>query len=520
MQNLAAYLQRSATLYPDQTAIVFGDTRLSYAQLNAAANQVASGLISRGLKPGERVALGSPNLPYFPIAYYGILKAGGVVVPLNILLRPKEIEYHLQDCGARFYLCFEGSAELPLATLAKEAFEQVDTCEELFIMAAADKTALEIDGQPTLAALMKDQPTEFDYLPRSNDDLALLIYTSGTTGLPKGAMLTHTNIAQNSMVGITMMKYEKNDTLLLTLPLFHVFGQVLQLQSGIAAGATLVMIPRFDPEQVLTLMDKENVTQFAGVPTMYIALLNVKDLKERFDLEKISQKMRVCVSGGAAIPVEVIRQFEETFKAPILEGYGLSETSPIVCFNSLDSRVPGSVGKPVIGVDIRIIDENGESKAQGEEGEILVRGHNVMSGYFNSPEKTADAIKDSWFYTGDIGRLDEDCNLFIVDRVKDVIIRGGFNVYPRELEEVLMTHSQVANVAVVGVPHEKLGEEVMACIVPANKDEASLEVMHEWVKDRFASHKYPRLIEFYEELPMTATGKILKRELRDQLKKT
>ncbi|WP_461536211.1 long-chain-fatty-acid--CoA ligase [Spongorhabdus nitratireducens] len=519
MQNIAAFLQRNAKLYPSKAAIVCNNDRISYSELDAAASQVAAGLIARGLQPGDRVALSCPNLPFFPVVYYGVLKAGGIVVPLNVLLRPREIEYHLQDSGAKFFFCFEGTPELPMGKLGQEAFEQVDSCEEMFVMAAQDQSAMELDGIATLTALTQGQPGEFDYVPRSNDDLAVLIYTSGTTGYPKGAMLTHTNITMNCMLAMTQVSITADDRLLLTLPLFHVFGQVVQMVAGISAGSSLIMVPRFDPETVLSLMEKEEATQFCGVPTMYIGLLSVKDAAERFDLEKIASNMKICVSGGAAMPVEVMRQFEEKFNAPILEGYGLSETSPIAAFNSLHlERIPGSVGQPVIGIDIRIADENGNEVAAGEEGEILIRGHNIMAGYFNNPEKTAETIKDSWFYSGDIGRMDEKGNLYIVDRVKDMIIRGGYNVYPRELEEVLMAHPHVANVAVVGVPHDVHGEEVMACVVPHDGVDACPNEITGWAKERIAAHKYPRVVQMFNELPMTATGKILKRELRELLK--
>ena len=519
MQNLAALLQRSAFLYGDKTAVVCGETRMTYTQLDAAASQVAAGLVANGLEPGDRVALSCPNLPYFPIVYFGILKAGGVVVPLNVLLRAREIEYHLQDSGAKFFFCFEGTPELPLTQMGKEAFDKVDHCQQMFVMAAQDQQALELHSQPTLTALMAGQNPQFDYISRADDDVALLIYTSGTTGYPKGAMLTHASVGMNVMMSLSLLAMRSSDTVLVTLPLFHCFGQIVQMAVGVAAASTAILVPRFEPDQVLALMEKEKVTCFAGVPTMYIGLLSVQDADTKFDLQAIADNLRLCISGGAALPVEVIRRFEEKFQAPILEGYGLSETSPIASFNTLDrERIPGSVGQPVAGVDIRIFDEQGKPVATGEEGEVVIRGHNIMAGYFNNPEKTAETIKDSWFHTGDIGRLDEKGNLYIVDRVKDMIIRGGYNVYPRELEEVLMTHPHVANVAVVGVPHDIHGEEVMACIVPHHGMEACTGEITQWAKERIAAHKYPRVVRLFEELPMTATGKILKRELRAQLK--
>ena len=312
------------------------------------------------------------------------------------------------------------------------------------------------------------------------------------------------------------MQTTASDVHLIVLPLFHSFGQVAQMNNAIMGGSTMVLLPRFDPDAVFAAMQAHGVTIFAGVPTMYIALLNLAGAAERYDMKAIAARLRLGVSGGAALPVEVIRRFEERFGIAILEGYGLSETSPAAAFNMLEfERVPGSVGKAIWGTQVRVVDPEGNPVPTGQEGEIVIRGHNVMKGYYKRPEATADAIKDGWFHSGDIGKLDDKGNIFIVDRLKDMIIRGGFNVYPREIEEVLMTHEAIAQAAVIGVPHATHGEEVKAVLVLKPGKTATREGIVAWAKERMAGYKYPRIVEIVEALPMTATGKILKRELKN-----
>ncbi|MBI2314098.1 MAG: AMP-binding protein [Betaproteobacteria bacterium] len=312
-----------------------------------------------------------------------------------------------------------------------------------------------------------------------------------------------------------LMRATASDVHLVVLPLFHSFGQVVQMNAAILGGGTIVLLPRFDADAVFKAMQDHAVTVFVGVPTMYVALLNLPGAAERYDMKAIAARLRLGVSGGAAMPVEVMRQFEERFGIAILEGYGISETSPTVSFNMIEfERVPGSVGKAIWGTQVRVADPEGKPVPAGQEGEIVIRGHNVMKGYYKRPEATAEAIKDGWFHSGDIGKLDEKGNLFIVDRLKDMIIRGGFNVYPREVEEVLMTHEAVAQVAVIGVPHATHGEEVKAVLVLKPGRTATPESIVTWAKARMAGYKYPRIVEIVEALPMTATGKILKRELR------
>ena len=516
MINIATNLARNGALVPNKLAIHFGDRQFTYAQLEGAACQVANGLTALGIGKGDKVVLSCPNLPYFPIVYYGILKAGAVAVPLNVLLKAPEVAYHLKDSDAKAFLCFEGTAELPMGAEGWGGFQQAKSCEH-FVMITADPTKpATIDGvKNTLGGLMKGQSPQFETVQTDANDTAVILYTSGTTGTPKGAELTHANLALNICAAQSLMKVDGRDTTLITLPLFHTFGQNVQMNNAIMCGATMVFLARFDPDAALAAMQKHKVTIFAGVPTMYVALLNLPGAAERHDLKAIAATLRVGLSGGAAIPVEVIKGFEARFEVPILEGYGLSETSPVATFSHLEfERIPGSVGQPITGVEVAIMNDAGERVEQGKDGEICVRGHNVMKGYYNKPEATADAIRNGWFHTGDIGHIDEKGNVYIVDRLKDMIIRGGFNVYPRELEEVMAAHEAIALVAVIGVPHDVHGEEVKAVITLKPGKETTPEAVISWCKERMAAYKYPRVVEIIDAMPMTATGKILKRALK------
>ena len=403
MLNLSVLLEDSAREVPDRPAVVLGDVSLSYAALNAAANQVAQGLVARGIKPGDRVALSCPNLPAWPIVYYGILKAGATVVPLNVLLKPREIAYHLTDSRAKAYFCFAGTPELPIGEMGHAAFSEVDGCEHFVLITPDPSAPSTIEGASTLGELMAGQQETFEAAATSSEDTAVVLYTSGTTGQPKGAELTHLNLVLNARLQERMWPQADHDVHLVTLPLFHSFAQSVQLNGGLGARATLVLLPRFTPDGTLTAMARHGVTIFAGVPTMYWALLSHGG--EGYDIAAIAARLRVAASGGAALPLEVLNQFEARFGVSILEGYGLSETSPIATFNRTDRpRKPGSVGLPAWGVRIRVVDEDGRDVPTGELGEITVSGHNVMKGYLDRPEATAEAIRDGWFHTGDIGR--------------------------------------------------------------------------------------------------------------------
>ncbi|MBC7797103.1 MAG: long-chain fatty acid--CoA ligase [Pyrinomonadaceae bacterium] len=513
MLNLAVLLEDSAREKPERCAVICGESQFTYAEVDAMASRIAHALVEIGIERGDKVALSCPNLPQFPFIYYGILKTGAVVVPLNILLKGREIAYHLTDSDAKAYFCFQGSPELPIGEYGFEGFSQVETCENFILINLNPQTVSPFENTQTLTQFVANKPDKFDSVETASTDTAVILYTSGTTGQPKGAELSHLNMVMNARLCDTMYAHGEHDVHLIALPLFHSFGQTTQMNSGFYTRSTLNLLPRFTPETALEQMEKTNVTIFAGVPTMYWALLNYPQA-ENFDLAKIASNLLLCNSGGSPMPVEVLRGFEAKFQVKVIEGYGLSETSPVAVFNKTESAKPGSVGFPVWGVKVRVVDANGEDVKTNELGEIIIRGHNIMKGYYKRPEATANAIKNGWFYSGDIGRFDEEGFLYIADRVKDMILRGGFNVYPREIEEVLMTHEAVSLVAVIGIPSDEHGEEIKAFIVKKTGATATENEIVEWCKTNMASYKYPRFVEFRETLPMTATGKILKRELR------
>jgi long-chain acyl-CoA synthetase len=515
--NLATLLENSAEKFPEREAIVLGDTRLTYAQVDGAANMVANLLVSRGIQPGDKVALSCANLPYFTIVYYGILKAGATVVPLNVLLKAREVAYHLDDADAKAYFCFEGTAELPIGREGYAGFQQAEGCESFLMITVDAAAASPIEGTETMGAAMASQPPTFETVGTDEDDTAVILYTSGTTGQPKGAELRHRNMRDNALAGADLFgaSAERPDTYLCVLPLFHSFGQTVIQNGAFAFGGSVVMLPRFDARAALAVMGKENVTFFAGVPTMYWGLLGALD--ESVDVDRLAGNLRVAAAGGSALPVEVHKDFERRFGVTILEGYGLSETSPVASFSPYGQPArPGSIGVPMPGVEMKLLQTGSwEEVPDGpdEIGEIAIKGHNIMKGYYNRPEATDEVIRDGWFRSGDLGRRDEDGWYYIVDRSKDMIIRGGYNVYPREIEEVLMTHPDVSLAAVVGVPHESHGEEIKAYVILNPGATVTSDELVEWGKQEMASYKYPRLVSIVGSLPMTATGKILKREL-------
>jgi long-chain acyl-CoA synthetase len=516
--NLSSVLEHYANLTPDRLAVTCAGRNMTYGELNAAAAKVAGGLSSLGIAPGDHVALSCPNLTYFPIAYFGILKAGAVVVPLNVLLKPREIAYHLQDSNAVALLAFEGTTDLPIARMARAACDEA-SCQHLIVMTADPAAESPVSSSMTLTQVMSGQSEKFEPRRRRPSDTAVILYTSGTTGRPKGAELTHANMLLNAIASHDMLRPAckggfEQDVALVTLPLFHSTAQTCQMNAGLYGGLRLVLLPRFDPAQVLTTIVEEHVGFWIGVPTMYWLLLeHVKSGSA--DPSEIASYLRVCVSGGAPMPFDVLQRFEKTFGVRVLEGYGLSETAPVVSFNQLHRPTKaGTVGFPIFGIDVRCVDDEGRPVAAGERGEVVVRGPSVMKGYYNRPEATEEATRNGWFHTGDIGVFDSDGYLSIVDRKKDMILRAGYNVYPRELEEVLLTHPAVALAAVVGVPDPRVGEEVKAYVVRKAGASLTEEMLVDWSREQFASYKYPRIVEFRDSLPISATGKVLKRELK------
>ncbi|HZG48586.1 MAG TPA: long-chain fatty acid--CoA ligase [Thermoleophilaceae bacterium] len=492
-ENLAGILIETAEKQGDRTAFKLDDAELSYHQLECASARVAHLLKSKGLAPGDRVGLMLPNVPYFPAVYYGVLRAGGVVVPMNVLLKGREVQFYLEDSGAKLLFAWHGFADAAEEGASNAGTEPIQVTPGEF------------------ERLLAEQEEDRSDTERGGEDTAVILYTSGTTGKPKGAELTHENLLRNCRtVSSSLGGFGRDDVLLGALPLFHSFGQTCTMNSGVNTGATVTMLPRFDPEKALEIIERDKVTVFQGVPTMYNALLHCPSADSAD-----ASTLRLCMSGGAAIPVELIRAFEAKFGCPILEGYGLSETSPVASFNHPDrERKPGSIGTPIEGVEMQVWDDQGNQLPQGEVGEIVIRGHNIMKGYWNRPEATEEAIgEDGWFRSGDMARVDEDGYFFIVDRKKDLIIRGGYNVYPREVEEVLYEHPAIQEAAVVAVPDEALGEEVGAAVVLKQGESLDAEEVKQYVKSQVAAYKYPRKVWFVDELPKGPTGKILKREI-------
>jgi long-chain acyl-CoA synthetase len=491
--DLNSVLEQTAAEYGGHPAVRMDASVLSYAQLRTAARRVAALLSSLGVGPSDRVGIMLPNVPAFPIAFYGALAAGAVVVPMNPLLKSREVAYYLGDSGAGVIFAWHAMAAEAAKGAAETGAQVVEVTE------------------PDLAGPLADLQPVAASVPRADDDDAVILYTSGTTGRPKGAELTHANLTLNAdLTGRTLLHSGPGDVIMGCLPLFHVFGLTCGLNTAVKDAATLTLLPRFDAAKALEIIRRDRVTIFEGVPTMYAAMLH-----DPAAADADTSSLRLCVSGGAALPVEILRGFEQRFGCVILEGYGLSETSPVASFNHPDAeRKPGSIGTPVEGVRMRVVDPGGAELPGGEIGEIVIRGHNVMKGYWGKPEATAEAITGGWFHTGDLARVDEDGYFFIVDRKKDLIIRGGYNVYPREIEEVLYEHPAVASVAVIGISHDELGEEVGAAVVLKPGSTATPAELRAFARERVAAYKYPRHVWLVSELPMGPTGKILRREVR------
>ncbi len=490
--SLASLLTETARAHADRPALKLDDTVVNYAVLNEGATRIAGLLKEKGIEPGDRVGIMLPNVPYFGIVYYGILRAGGVVVPMNVLLKGREVAFYLKDSGAKIVFAWHDFGEA--ATTGAEE--------------AGTEAILVKPGE--FDQLVMNAPRAEEDVERAGDDTAVILYTSGTTGTPKGAELSHDNLRQNCQGTASMIVIGEQDVILGALPLFHSFGQTCGLNAAVANGACLTLIPRFDPSKALEIIARDKVTILEGVPTMYHAMLNAPG-HEDADTESL----RLCVSGGSAMPVEVMKAFEKAFDCIILEGYGLSETSPVASFNHPDrERKPGSIGTPIKGVEMKVVDDDDNDVAQGEVGEIVIRGHNVMKGYLGRADATEEVMKGGWFHSGDMATVDEDGYFFIVDRKKDMIIRGGYNVYPREIEEILYEHPAVSEAAVVGIPDDSMGEEVGAAVVLKQGQDASADDIRAFVKERVANYKYPRKIWFPDELPKGPTGKILKREIK------
>lgn len=506
MMSLAAVLAESARRRPDHIALVEGERRITFAELWRQARSQAAALQRLGVQPGDRVALMAPNTAEFPRAYYAVLAAGAVVVPVHLLLTVDEAEHVLRDSEATLLLCHVAQAEAGAAAAARVGIRTVVLGPDVPVPGTHGRLE-------DLAAAVEPLPT---YASRDSEDPAVVFYTSGTTGVPKGAVLSHLNMVMNATVNaLDSNDVTRDDIALGALPLFHSFGQSSAMNSTWRRGATLVLMPRFTAADALEVMIAEGVTGFLGVPTMFVALVEAARTAERLP------KLRLAVSGGASLPTSVLEAFEEAYGAPVFEGYGLSETSPSATVNQpVFGTRAGTVGHSLWGVDVEIaraeVDDRVELLPHDTLGEIVIRGHNVFSGYLGRPEATAEALVDGWFRTGDLGTKDADGFVKIVDRKKDVVIRGGFNVYPLEVEDVLMRHPAIAQVAVIGLPDHVHGEEVCAVVVvdtSADTKPTEDEIVA-WARERLGRHKYPRRVEFVGEMPLGPSHKILKRELR------
>jgi long-chain acyl-CoA synthetase len=503
--NLATILTEAAQATPDAPACRFAGTTTTYAELDEQSGRVAAGFGSAGLGPGQVVALQLPNIAPFLIAYFGALKAGLVVLPLNPLLMAPELEYHLTDSAAAMLIGFEG--------MHAEAVKACETTGVPLYLISMGSGPLP-DGTRSALELFSPAPLEEpggDVTPRSPDDTAVLVYTSGTTGKPKGAELTHFQLYMNSTVAGGLFGVRSDDVVLAVLPFFHVFGLSSVVNVFIRHGGCLSILPRFQIGAVLDAVEADRCTVIGGVPTMLHALAR-QDVTGR-DLSAL----RVAVSGGASLPEDVMRAFEDKYGIEVLEGYGMTETASSCSFNRPGDRKVLSIGKPLWGVQMRVSDSAGRALPPGREhvGEILIRGHNVMKGYLDRPEATAEALRDGWLHSGDLGFVDEDGFYFIVDRAKDLVIRGGYNVYPREIEEVLYAHPAILEAAVIGKPDQRLGEEVVAVVALRPGASATADEIIGYTRERLAAYKYPREIRFMDELPKGPSGKILKTALRD-----
>ncbi len=494
MSNLALNLVATAGRIPERTAAIAEADAMSYAELDSASSRFATFLDREGVGVGDRVGVMLPNIPAAVIAYYGIWRLGGIAVPMNPLMQAREVDFYLSNTGAVALI-----GTLDFAQAATQGAE-----------AAGARVWVVDDAE--LAQMTNHLPEFGEPVQREESDTAVVLHTSGTTGRPKGAELTHGSLGSNQEVVVrSLLKLTDADVVMACLPLFHVFGMTCAMNAAITAGAGLSLVARFHPAKVIERIQRDRVTVLEAVPTMYTALLSVADQFPR----EATATLRTCISGGAALPVAVLNDFEKAFNAVILEGYGLSETSPAATFNHPDAeRRAGSIGTPIEGVRLRLVDEKGDEVQNGAAGEIQIKGPNVMKGYWNLPDATRDSIKDGWFSTGDIGVVDEDGYYYVVDRKKDLIIRGGYNVYPREVEEALHEHPAVAGVVVIGIPHESLGEEVGAAVVLKAAASIGVEELRQFAKERVAAYKYPRRIWFVDSLPTGPTGKSLRREVK------
>lgn len=509
--NLSEQLSITAMEHPNKTAFIFQDKETSYMELEGAVRKFAYRLEQLGYKKGDHLALVVGNSPYYVIGMYGALRLGAVVVPINPLYTAHEMTYILKNGDVK--------AVITMDVLLEKFAAIADQLPDIHHYISCETGAEAVSAGPIISpkmksftAMVQEGSTDFAGPALNEEDLAIVLYTSGTTGKPKGAMLSHKNLYSNAKDVADYLKINGNARVIAALPMFHVFCLTVSLNAPLMNGGTILIMPKFSPQGVFKIAKEHEATIFAGVPTMYNYLLqSSKGNESEF------AGIKLCISGGSSMPVSLLKDFEKVFNVRISEGYGLSEASPVTCFNPLDKpRKPGSIGTNIVHVENKVVDEFGEEVAVGEVGELIVQGPNVMQSYYKMPEETTAALKDGWLYTGDMARMDDEGYFYIVDRKKDMILVGGYNVYPREVEEVLYAHPNVSEAAVVGIPHPETGEAVI-CFVVADHTGITEKNLIEFCKAHLAKYKIPTSIEFLDELPKNTTGKILRKNLREQL---
>lgn len=510
--NIIEQLLLTAKENPQKAAYVFEDNATSYSELEGAATKFASCLQQMGYKKGDHIALVVGNSPYYIIGLYGALRLGAVVIPINPLYTPSEMSYILKNGDVKGIITMDVLME-KFEAIADQLpnVEHYITCESGKDI-SFEQSVLSAKMQ-SFSQMIEEGNMEFEAPLSNDDDTAIILYTSGTTGKPKGAMLSHKNIFSNAKDVANYLTINSDDRVIAALPMFHVFCLTVSLNAPLMNGGTVLIMPKFSPQEVFRLAKEQKATVFAGVPTMYNYLL-----QSVADNEADLAGIRLCISGGAAMPVALLTEFEKAFQVKVSEGYGLSEAAPVTCFNPLDRpRKPGSIGQSIINVKNKVIDEFGKEVVPGEVGELIIHGPNVMKGYYKLEEETEIALNGGWLHTGDMARMDDEGYFYIVDRKKDMILVGGYNVYPREVEEILYDHPGVAEAAVVGVPHLETGESVLSFVVAKDTD-LNEDTLLEYCKAYLAKYKVPSSIEFLEELPKNATGKILRKNLRENVK--
>lgn len=490
--TLGGMLVKSAKNYPDKPVIIFQGNKITYQELHSQVQALAKGLKEMGISRGDKVGLLIANSPQFVISYFAVATLGAIIVPLNTMFKGEELAYIIQDAQAKLLITMDN--------FSKATTELADKVPQLKTLIISE-------------SLLQQQLEQAVEVAVSPEEIAVYLYTSGTTGHPKGAMLSHHNLISNVESTLEALKVGPEETYLCVLPLFHTLAATICMLMPIYIGSTVTIQESFTPHGVLKALSEDKVSIFVGVPSIYVVLLNIDFPEGQYDLSNL----RVCLCGGASLPLEVIKGFEEKYqgKARIIEGYGLSEASPVVSINPVvGQRKVGSIGLPIPRVEVKIFNEENQEMPVHEVGEIVVKGSNVMAGYYNLPEATKEALKGGWLHTGDLGKIDEDGYIYIVDRKKDLVIVGGLNVYPREVEEVLYTHPAIAEAAVMGFIDNLRGEAVKAVVALKTGQEATEKELIKYCRERLANFKVPRRVEFMESLPKTSTGKILKRSLK------